>query len=242
MSTPPSYTVHLPVFAGPLDLLLQLIERRELDITTVSLAQVADLYLSYVRSLEAIDPYDLADFIAVAAKLLLIKSTVLLPRQERPPEAEPEDDPTDLTARLREYQAFKQAASSLREREEQGLRSYPRLVPLAPPPAPLKKEAGVPGDLLKALERLAKLAIQRLPEETVHREPFSISTKMELLRARTRAGERVSFLSLLSGCGRAEAVATFLAILELFRLGEVEAVQDTRFADIVLTSPTVTTV
>jgi segregation and condensation protein A len=215
-------------------LLLQLTERRELDITTVSLAQVADLYLSYVHSLEAIDPYDLADFIAVAAKLLLIKSTVLLPRPARAPEVEEVDDPTDLIERLREYQAIKQAAGALREREEAGLRSYPRLAPLAPPPPRPRRDVGVPADLVGALERLARLAIQPLPAETVAREPFSISGQIALLRARTGRGERISFLELLSTRSRAEIVATFLAVLELFRLGEIEARQDDRFGEIVI--------
>jgi len=222
------------VFDGPLDLLLQLIERRELDITTVSLAEVADLYLAYVRSLEAIDPYDLADFIAVAAKLLLIKSTALLPRPPRAEPAEELEDPTDLTARLREYQAIREAAGALREREEAGLRSYPRLAPLPPPAIPLKREAGVPSDLVRAFERLARLALARVPEETVAREPFSIAEKMGLVRERTGRGERVSFLELLSIGGRGEVVATFLAVLELLRLGEIEAWQDERFGDIAI--------
>jgi segregation and condensation protein A len=232
VTRPAPFTLSIGVFDGPLDLLLQLIERRELDITTVSLARVADLYLAHVRSLEAVDPYDLADFIAVAAKLLLIKSTVLLPRPPPGPEVEEVEDPTDLTARLLEYQAIKEAAGALREREEAGLRSYPRLAPLAPPPAPLRREAGAPGDLVRALERLARLAITRTPDETVAREPFSISDKMALLRECTGRGEWLSFLTLLSTGSRSEVVATFLAILELFRLGEIDARQDDRFGDI----------
>jgi segregation and condensation protein A len=234
VTQPAPFTLSIGVFDGPLDLLLQLTERRELDITTVSLAQVADLYLAYVRSLEAIDPYDLADFIAVAAKLLLIKSTVLLPRPPRRLEDDEVEDPTDLTERLREYQAIKRAAVELREREEAGLRSYPRLAPLAPPPIPPRREVGVPSDLIRAFERLARLAIERQPEEVVAREPFSISEKMTLLRERTGRGERLSFLALLGGRSRGEIVATFLAVLELIRLGEIDVRQDDRFGDIAI--------
>jgi segregation and condensation protein A len=234
VTRPAPFTLSIGVFDGPLDLLLQLTERRELDITTVSLARVADLYLAHVRSLEAIDPYDLADFIAVAAKLLLIKSTILLPRPPRAVEVEDVDDPTDLTERLREYQAIKQAAVALREREDAGLRSYPRLVPLPPPPAPLRREAGAPADLVRALERIARLAILPLPPGEVAREPFSISDLMAALRARTGRGERLSFLAQLSSGSRAEVVATFLAVLELLRLGEIEARQDERFGDIMI--------
>lgn len=227
-------TLHLGVFDGPLDLLLQLIERRELDITTVSLAHVADVYLSHVRALQSIDPYGLAEFIAVAAKLLLIKSTVLLPRPERGPDAEELDDPTDLTERLREYQLIRQAASALKEREEQGLRSYGRLAPLRPPPPQPRREAGAPNDLLRAFQRLAKELARRPREETVEREQFSITDRIELFRRRCGAGERISLLELLARAGRAEAVATFLALLELLRLGEVDARQDGLFGDIVV--------
>jgi segregation and condensation protein A len=227
-------TLHLGVFDGPLELLLQLIERRELDITTVSLAQVADRYLAEVRSMQQVDPYRLTEFIAVAAKLMLIKSLVLLPRSDRGVGAEEFEDPTDLTERLREYQLVKQAASALKEREDQGLRSYGRLAPLeAPVPTP-KRDAGEPGDLLRALQRLAEELARRPKEEIVGREQFSITEKIEMLRARCAAGQRVSLLDLLSRAGRGEAVATFLALLELLRLGEVEAWQEGLFGDVVV--------
>ncbi|HZQ99676.1 MAG TPA: segregation/condensation protein A [Chloroflexota bacterium] len=227
-------TLHLGIFDGPLDLLLNLIERRELDITTVSLAQVADSYLSHVRAMEELDPYGLAEFIAVAAKLLLIKSTVLLPRPERGLEAEQPEDPTDLTERLREYQLIKQAATALKEREEAGLRSYWRLAPLKPPPARPRRESGAPNDLLRALQRLAEQLARQPKEEVLEREQFSIGEKIELLRARCARGGRVSLIGLLANVGRGEAVATFLALLELLRLGEVDAVQEGLFGDVVV--------
>jgi segregation and condensation protein A len=227
-------TLHLGVFDGPLDLLLQLIERRELDITTVSLAQVADNYLSRVRAMRRVDPYGLAEFIAVAAKLLLIKSTALLPRPERGPDAEELEDPTDLTERLREYKLIKTAATALQEREEQGLRSYGRLAPLQPPPPRPKRDAGAPLDLLRAFQRLAEEIARRPKEEVVEREPFSITDRIDMFRGRCVAGERISLLELLARAGRGEAVATFLALLELLRLGEVEAVQDGLFGDVIV--------
>lgn len=230
----PGFTLQLGFFDGPLDLLLQMIERRELDVTTVSLAQVADLYLSYVHSLESVDPYDLAEFIAVAAKLLLIKSTALLPRPPSQAAADDVEDPTDLTERLLEYQQVKLAAQALREREALGLRSYARLAPLAPPSPRPKPEMGLPTDLMRALERLAREAMRQLPLETVQREQFTIADRIDLLRRRTAIGGTVSFRELLTARSRGEAIATFLAVLELLRLGELEARQDERFADIVL--------
>ena len=125
-----AYTVQLPVFAGPLDLLLQLIEREELDITKVSLAQVTDQFLSYIKVLEQLNISDLADFLVIAARLVLIKSEALLPR---PVERQPgEEDPGDELARqLLAYKKYKQIAGLLKEREDTNLRTYLRL---APPP------------------------------------------------------------------------------------------------------------
>src|SRR5512132_1468969 len=116
----------LPEFKGPLELLLSLIERRELDITRVSLGAVADQYLQLISAPGAIELSALADYLIIAAKLILIKSRLLLP-QPASPETEVEEDPGDALARqLREYKRFKQAAVFLRERERQDLRSYPR--------------------------------------------------------------------------------------------------------------------
>ena len=106
---PNHYAVSLPVFSGPMDLLLHLIEREELDITRVALAQVTDQYLAYVRQLEQRQIADLAEFLIIAARLLLIKSEALLPR---PPARQPEElDPAEELARqLREYKRFKDAS------------------------------------------------------------------------------------------------------------------------------------
>src|SRR3989304_337605 len=103
----PAFQLQLPVFEGPLDLLLYLIEREELDITAVSLVQVTDQYLSYLRSGEQIDATALAEFIAIGARLLYLKSRALLPKP--PPAEEPlEGLAEDLVQRLREYRRFKE--------------------------------------------------------------------------------------------------------------------------------------
>src|SRR5438094_1219144 len=119
------YTIQLPVFEGPLDLLLRLIEREELDITAIALAQVADQYLAHVRALEAPDPAALSAFLVIAAKLLVIKSRALLPRPvaARGPDEAP-DEGEDLARQLRQYQRYKQAAALLRAWGDQGRRSY----------------------------------------------------------------------------------------------------------------------
>src|SRR5690606_15580384 len=105
------YTVQLPEFEGPLDLLLRLIEREELDITTIALAKVADTYLAHVRALEMPDPAALSAFLVIAARLLLIKSRALLPRPVvAKGNEEVVDEAEELAQQLREYQRYKQAA------------------------------------------------------------------------------------------------------------------------------------
>ncbi|HXF64556.1 MAG TPA: segregation/condensation protein A, partial [Caldilineaceae bacterium] len=121
-----AYPITLPIFAGPLDLLLHLIEREELDISEVSLVAVTDQYLRTLEQLEEIQPGALADFLVVASRLLYIKSMRLLPK---PPPAEGEEEETDsdsLIRHLLEYRRFKEAASALRVREELGLRVFVR--------------------------------------------------------------------------------------------------------------------
>ena len=127
------YHVELPVFNGPLDLLLHLIERQELDITAVSLVQVTGQYLEQVRQLDEAQLEGLIDFISIGARLLLIKSRALLPRPAVLPGGdEEEEDPTEaLLRQLRDYKRFKTAAQWLDSRQRHGLRTYLRV---APPP------------------------------------------------------------------------------------------------------------
>lgn len=165
-----AYTVQLPVFAGPLDLLLQLIEREELDITKVSLAQVTDQFLEYIKVLEHLNIGDLADFLAIAARLILIKSEALLPRPvERLPG---EEDPGDELARqLLAYKKYKQIAGLLKEREDANLRTYLRLAP--PPKVETKLDISklTTLDLLEAVRRALALTPDKPALETVVAPP-----------------------------------------------------------------------
>src|SRR5919199_1528001 len=110
ISSDSTYTVRLPDFEGPLDLLLHLIEREELDITRLSLAQVTDQYMQYLNSMQRADVEQLADFLVVAAKLLLLKSRLLLPQAPLSGEEPSEDAGAELTRQLLEYRQYKRAA------------------------------------------------------------------------------------------------------------------------------------
>ena len=123
------YQIRLPGFSfeGPLDLLLQLIERNELPITEIALSSIADEYVAYIKSVQEVNPAELAEFLVIAAKLLLIKSQALLPLPPPRSDTEASQAPSaaeELLAQLREYKQIKDAAVVLRERQESGLRSY----------------------------------------------------------------------------------------------------------------------
>ena len=137
MATAVQLQLRLDTFEGPLELLLLLIEQRKLPITQVSLAQVADQYLAQVHAAPELDPDLLADFLAIAGKLLLLKSRALLLTEEHDPEVE--QVATDLTERLAEYRVFRAAAEALRELEQRGGRTYPATRPpmVTSVPAPL---------------------------------------------------------------------------------------------------------
>lgn len=217
-----TYTISLPAFEGPLDLLLQLIERAELDITTIALAQVADQYLSHVRAMAAPDPRALADFVALAARLLLIKSRALLPRPAvsvADPAADSDGDGEALARQLREYQRYKQAALLLRAWQESGRRSFVRLASAeALPPQPLQLDHSV-ADLVRAVERRMQL---QLPLEEPGALP--LAPRLTVADVTQRIVERLasqrwfSFEDLLAvASSRQELVVTLWAVLELLK-------------------------
>ena len=228
----------LPFFEGPLDLLLHLIEREELDVTSVALVAVADQYLEILHQHEQINVDALAEFIWIGARLLLIKSRALLPRPEAEVQAsEDDEDPGEELARqLREYKLFKEAAGNLRSIEVAGLHSYPRI---APPPE-LPPPTGLDGVTLALLRDMVEAAITRVPErrEPVHvirPHRITVREKIALLRERLAAHGRVSFRAVIDECAtRMEIIVAFLAVLELIKSRVLDAEQDASFADIIL--------
>jgi len=242
------YKVKLPIFEGPLDLLLHLIKREELDITKVSLAQVTDQYLEYIGLLEELTVEVLADFLLVAAKLLLIKSEALLPRPPSAPGEEEEDVGDALARQLIEYKKFKEAALGLRQREETGLRAYVRV---APPPKlkrpfgrkqndaqdrPLDLEDVSLADLVEAVQR-ALDARPALPSVSEVVTPFTVTVaeKMVLIKNKLKRHKRVSFNRLLDqAASRAEIIVTLMAVLELIKLKGIVVQQERLFGEIVI--------
>lgn len=233
MTTVTDAPIQLPVYEGPLDLLLELIERAELDITKVALAQVTDQYLVYLKRAARYGLEDLTAFLVIATRLLQIKSEALLPR---PPEREPdEEDPGDALARqLIAYKKYKQIAVLLSERESGGMRTYPRSAPAPSMEPHLDLE-----DLsaIALVQALAELLDSRRPDahldEVVVAPKVKIRDRIAQIIKALRARGKTTFRSVLSGSQtRLEIVVSFLAMLELIKLRRVSAMQSEIFGEI----------
>jgi segregation and condensation protein A len=230
-----SYQVFTPVYEGPLDLLLQLIERAELDITRLALAQVTDQYLAHMRSMEDHAPEEVSAFLVIAARLLQIKSEALLPR---PPTREiGEEDPGEaLAAQLIAYKRYRQIADLLALRESSGLRTYLRL---APPPR-IEGQVDLTGigltDLQAAAQTILFLANQQKTLSSVVEAPrITIREKIHHIANQLRSQPIVTFTSLIKGRrSRLDVVVTFLAMLELIKRRLINAHQENLFGEIAL--------
>ena len=233
--TQSSYTVQIPVYEGPLALLLDLIERAELDITAVSLAQVTDQYLSYVHSLQQVTADEISSFLVIAAKLIQIKSEALLPR---PPAREVgEEDPAeDLARQLRMYKRFKEIGHWLEERQDQNLRTFLRVAPPPKVEAKLDLSGITLADLLDSAGRMFAQEQEKQSLGTVISAPkITIREKIELISTRLRLERGATFRGLLGEKPtRLEIVVTFLALLELVKRYRVLAQQEALFSDIAI--------
>jgi segregation and condensation protein A len=232
-----SVTVQTELYEGPLDLLLDLIAKAELDITRLSLAKVTNQYLAYLEGIQQRSAVEVSGFLVVAAKLIQIKSEALLPR---PPEREEgEEDPAESLARqLRIYKKIKQTAKWLQTLEEQGHHTYIRL---APPPV-IDEELDLMNttiaDLVAYLKALYRYEEDAAPITTVVAIPkVTIKNKIQDLIENLRKESRLSYRQLLSkDHDRIEAIVLFLAILELIKQQYAQAEQPSLFSDIRITA------
>jgi len=227
------YTVQLPVYEGPLDLLLNLIERAELDITTVSLALITDQYLAFIHGIDQARADDISAFLVIAAKLLQIKSEALLPR---PPQREPgeEDIGQSLVDQLKLYKRYKEIAVTLDERQQAGLRTFLRVAPPPKVEAKLDLSNLTLEALLAAANSVYAKGQAKEPLASVIAPPkITIREKIDLISKTLKAISHASFRSLLGEKPtRLEIVVTFLALLELVKRYRVEARQESIFSDI----------
>ena len=226
------YKVKLEVFEGPLDLLLYLIKRDEVDIYDISIERITKQYLSYLEAFQVLNIELAGEFIVMAANLLYIKSRTLLPvDQQMAEEDAEEDDPRwELIRQLIEYKKFKEAAGLLREQEALQENLFAR-VPATPELAPtenlLVEEVGI-FDLIHAFQKILK-RLEKKPEDLreIFAENFTVSDKIEHVLRITSTGVPIRFAELFADvAGRTEIVVTFLAMLELIRLKQLRVRQE----------------
>ncbi len=229
------YIFQIPVYEGPLDLLLQLIEKSELDITAVALAMVTDQYLKHIRQLEDARADEISAFLVIAAKLIQIKSEALLPR---PPvrEAGEEDPAENLARQLRIYKRFKEISALLEERDAKGLRTYLRLAPPPKVEGRLDLSDITLTDLLEAAESSFLQEKEKQSLGTVISAPkVTIRQKIAYITERMSKSQHSSFKELVGQSNsRLEIVVTFLALLELVKRYRVWARQEALFGDIAI--------
>ncbi len=228
-------TVKLERFEGPLDLLLHLIKRDEIDIYDIPIARITQQYLAYLELMRALDLEVAGDFLVMAATLMRIKAKMLLPLPAAGEEEEEGDPREELVQRLIEYRQFKEAAGTLKLREGERRMLYERgMVPGEDEAGPLPLAAVTLFDLLDALNRV----MARVPEPTayeVETEAYDVEDKISLIARTVAERGSVSFEELLRAClARAEMIVTFIALLELVKMGQVGIVQVQHLGDILL--------
>jgi len=235
-----SYTVKLEIFEGPFDLLLNLISKHKLDIYDIPIGEITDQYLEYLEKIDELDLEIASEFLLVAATLLEIKSAGLLPREEKLSDVEDLsvfEKRGLLIARLIEYKKFKNAGQSLRARIESHNKFYGRNAAVEPEFQDLLPDflIGISTeDLRDIFEKIQKRQSLRLIDSShIATIPISVESKLEEITELLRLEPRQSFREMtIAATGRDEVVATFLALLELYKRGVISLNQATTFGDI----------
>lgn len=234
----PEYTVKFEVFEGPLDLLLYLIKKEEVDIYSVNLTKLATQFIEYIEMMREFDLEVAGEFLVMASTLMYIKSRELLPVDQQV-QVEGEEDDTDprweLIRQLVEYKKFKDAAAQLQTLEARQEGVYPRL-PIKPEfaeeKAPVKPEVSI-FDLLNAVNSVLKRFEKRDNAREIFEDKWTVSEKIESIIRVLTSRETVRFSELFEDAtSRSEVVCTFLALLELIRLKQLVCAQTEAFAEI----------
>ena len=230
------YKVKLDMFEGPLDLLLFLIKKDDIDITDIPIVQITEQYMEYIEMMQMLDLDFVGDFLVMAATLMQIKSKMLLPPDPSEIDEEEEDPRDELVRRLEEYKRFKEIAGELHEHEQRRKDFFSRSV--EDEVQQLKsdaKEVYFEANLFDLINALSD-ALKKVPEEVLHEivtENFTVEQKIHDLLHQLLDTTAVNLSEVFrKSRSKTEAIVTFLAVLELIRLKEIKAVQKTQFGDI----------
>jgi segregation and condensation protein A len=232
-----TYVVHLEKFEGPLDLLLHLIQREEMDIYDIPIARITEQYLRQIEMMERLDLQPAGEFLVMAATLMRIKARMLLPVQRAGEEAGEEDPRRELVQRLIEYKKFKEAARKMEERESVRSQQWTRPLDTA-----FVEEMKKEGDEIAFEVNMASMmkalagVLARFEEVATHEvqlEPVSLEEKVALLRDRIRERGRLAWSELFEGVrSRIEVIVTFIAILELAKGGALRVHQADNYSEL----------
>jgi segregation and condensation protein A len=234
------YKVNFEVFEGPLDLLLYLIKKEEVDIYEVNLTKLASQFIEYIDLMRSFDLEVAGEFLVMASTLVFIKSRELLPVEQQVvvegEEEEGEDPRWELIRQLVEYKKFKDAAGQLQALEEHQENVFPRLPikqEFESENVPTKPEVGI-FDLLNAVNSVLKRFQQKeAGTREIYEDKWSVSEKIETVMAAINERGTLRFAELFAGAAsRSEVVCTFLALLELIRLKQLACIQPEPFAEI----------
>ncbi|MGE0267684.1 MAG: ScpA family protein [Candidatus Omnitrophota bacterium] len=232
-----SYRLRLEIFEGPLDLLLYLIKKNDIDIKDIPIVKVTEQYMEYIDMMKLLDLDIVGDFLVMAATLIQIKSRMLLP-PDPVEEGEEELDPRDeLARRLLEYQRFKEIAETLEDHEILRKDFYPRGMDEESKQQLLdeSKEVFFEANLFDLINAFTE-ALKKTPEEIIHeiiKEEYTVEDKIHYILHELLNKERISVVAMFRACNsKPEIIISFIAILELIRLKEIKAFQYENFGDI----------
>jgi segregation and condensation protein A len=229
------YKIKLEIFEGPMDLLMHLIEKNQIDIYDIPIATVTEQYIAYLKALETFNIDVASEFLLMAATLLQIKSRMLLPRPPQIVELAEEEDPRqELVDRLIEYRRFKDMSTVMENMLKEREHFFTRLPEEFPVKTPLPMGLNI-NDLVAAFAAVWESSIDDY--ELVSREEFSIQDKMyDIIHLLYKYKGRIEFNQTLIRKGtKSEVVAAFLALLELVKLQRVIITQQERFSTIYIT-------
>jgi segregation and condensation protein A len=236
------FRVQLDTFAGPLDLLLYLVRKHELDVLEIPIARVAEQYLEILTVIEQIDVDAVGDFLDLATRLMELKARMMLPRQDEAEEEQIQEERQDLVARLLEYKRYKDAASLLEDRRLDWQQRYARRTndlaegPIDPAEQPIQDVEL--WDLVSAFSRVMRSRTKAKPARIVHDET-PIESYMQQIAERIAAVTRLAFAELFPPEGsKGQLVGLFLALLELIRHGRARVEQSELFGEIFVLAPT----
>lgn len=237
------YKVSLEAFEGPLDLLLHLIRKDEVDIYNIPIERITSQYMAYLERMRALDINVAGEFIVMAATLMLIKSRMLLPTDERDPAADETEetlDPRlDLVRQLVEYKKYKDAANTLEQWEAFRAATYPKGMIETPPPdaagdAAAKKLGDIGmADLMEAFRRVLERAKETVSFGHLKMQRWSVPDKINVILGRLALRRHVCFDTLFDeDAPKGEIIVTFVALLELLRLRHLTVTQTETFGDL----------